>query len=186
VLGGLTAGVYLRILAWLAKHQSEGISMKIRLLSFVALFALLLVSTAILADGRPTGLRIGRLVSGGGTNVELDVTVTGTNFYYGGFSSTVWLGNEIDSWYFGFDVSQFESSNYSVPLPWAIDWGDGDQVGHVRLFSDNSSGPWRGTFAHTYSLPGSYQVTVRPDWRPAGARVELKLDETREVVIRLP
>ena len=39
--------------------------MKAKILSLFSLFALLVVSTAMLADGRPAGLRIGRAVSGG-------------------------------------------------------------------------------------------------------------------------
>jgi hypothetical protein len=129
--------------------------MKTQLITLFSLFALLLVSTAVLADGRPTGIRIGRAVSGGGTNVEIDVTVPGTNYYFytfGGYS-TVWLGNLAP---FGF---QYASDNYSVPLPWAVEWGDGYYFGHVPLFG-SPGGPFTGTFSHTYLTPGSYTITV--------------------------
>lgn len=130
-----------------------------KILPLFALLALLLVSTAALSDGRPTGLRIGRLVSGGGTNVELDITVTETDRYYGDFTTSVWLGNTVTS-VFSLVASQFESNNFSVPLPWAIDWGDGSQAQGARVFRDPGPGPFTGTFAHTYAVPGSYQVTV--------------------------
>ncbi len=53
--------------------------MKARLITLFSLLVLLLVSTAVLADGRPTGIRIGRIVGSGGSTtptVEIDVTVT--------------------------------------------------------------------------------------------------------------
>ncbi|TDJ31630.1 MAG: hypothetical protein E2O56_06735 [Gammaproteobacteria bacterium] len=133
--------------------------MKAKILSLFSLFALLLVSTAILADGRPTGIRIGRAVSGGNMNVEIDVTVTDTDYYYaGGFggSNTVWLGNRV-----GWDTTywQYASPTENVPLPWAIDWGDGYQTLNAPLFGP-SSGPWQGTFAHTYLVPGTYTIVA--------------------------
>ena len=137
--------------------------MKTKLLTLLSLLALLLVSTFALADGRPTGIRIGRLVSGGGTNVEIDVTVPNTNRTFDTFSSTVWLGN---GWglndylpYYSYQFYQFASTARNVPLPWAIDWGDGSYVGFATLFG-TSGGPWTGTFAHTYAVPGSYTITV--------------------------
>jgi len=137
--------------------------MKNKILSLIALLSLLLVSTAILADGRPTGIRIGRAVSGGGTNVEIDITVPGTDFYYvpGGFSTTVWLGNTLENrgFTYGEDVTQFASPAHNVPLPWAIDWGDSYYFDGAVL-SGPSGGPFRGTFEHTYVTPGSYVITV--------------------------
>jgi hypothetical protein len=132
-----------------------------------SLLALLLVSTAILADGRPTGIRIGRAVSGGGTNVQIDVTVTDTFYGYSGgasnfYYSTVWLGNQLGGWTDAWGqqyASPWTSINGADPLPWAIDWGDGYYVGDAPLFGP-PGGPWQGTFAHTYVTPGSYTVTA--------------------------
>jgi hypothetical protein len=135
--------------------------MKMKILSFVSLMALLLVSTAILADGRPTGIRIGRAVSGGGTNVQMDITVPAVDYYYDSFSTDVWLGNTLPNRGFAgtWNVEQYESSASSVPLPWAIDWGDSSFRDEVVLFGP-SGGPFRGTFEHTYVTPGNYLVTV--------------------------
>ena len=137
--------------------------MKTKLLTLFSLLVLLLVSTSILADGRPTGIRIGRATgSFGGTTpmVEIDVTVPGTDSYYPGFSTTVWLGNRLESrGPSSFDAWQYASSASSVPLPWAIDWGDGSQSGRAQLFGP-PGGPFTGTFAHTYLIPGTYIVTV--------------------------
>jgi len=138
--------------------------MKAKLLTLFSLLALLLVSTAILADGRPTGIRIGRAVSGGNMNVEIDVTIPNTDFYYsGGFggSNTVWLGNRM-GW--DTDIWQYTggwtyTSPFADPLPWAIEWGDGYYFGDAVLFGP-SSGPWQGTFAHTYLAPGSYTIVA--------------------------
>jgi hypothetical protein len=133
--------------------------MKAKILSLFSLLALLLVSTSILADGRPTGIRIGRLVSGGNQNVELDVTVTGTNRTYSPFNSSneQWIGYDI----WGSSSRAWQvTSNYNEPLPFAVDWGDSSWIGNTVLFRTGGSGPWRGTFAHTYTLPGVYTVTV--------------------------
>ena len=138
--------------------------MKTKLLTLFSLLALLLVSTSILADGRPTGIRIGRAVSGGGTNVEIDVTMTGTFYAYGYYPyySTVWLGNGLghgNSPWATQLASAWSSNNSPDPLPWAVDWGDGNYVGDAVLFGPGG-GPWTGTFAHTYVTPGSYTVTA--------------------------
>ena len=134
--------------------------MKTRILILASSLALLLLlSTLALADGRPTGIRITRLVSGGNMNVELDISVTGTNRNYNSFNSSYeqWIGNTI--WTsFGADSGwQYASSNGNVALPYAIEWGDGDFVRRTRLFG---GGPWVGTFSHTYGTPGTYTVTV--------------------------
>ena len=132
--------------------------MKTKLLALFSLLALLLASTAALADGRPTGIRISRATSGGNMNVEIDVTMTDTLYPYDPFYSTVWLGNTIG----GFDdnwATQYASNNFSVPLPWAVDWGDGSQHRRVVLFGE-AFGPWAGTFSHTYVVPGNYIVRV--------------------------
>ena len=98
--------------------------MKTKLFTLFSLLALLLVSTAILADGRPTGIRIGRAASGGGdASVEIDVTVTDTwfsyayptdNFYtYYGISyntTTVWIGNILGGWV----SSRRRATNFSL------------------------------------------------------------------------
>jgi len=138
----------------------EGI-MKTKLLTLFSLLTLLLVSTFALADGRPTGIRIGRAVSGGNMNVEIDVTVPNTDFYYsGGFggSSTVWLGNRMgwntNIWQY---TGAWTTPNTPDPLPWAIEWGDGYYVGQGVLFGP-SNGPWQGTFSHTYLAPGTYTI----------------------------
>lgn len=133
--------------------------MKAKLLTLFSLLALLLVSTAILADGRPTGIRIGRLVSGGGQNVELDVTVVGTNRLYSGEfdrSTSVWIGPEFQG-PFGTDLGQYTGPSQYVSF--GISWGDGYGYTDVPLFGP-PGGPFTGTFAHTYALPGSYPVKV--------------------------
>jgi len=133
--------------------------MKTKILTLFSLLALLLVSTAALSDGRPTGIRIGRLVSGGGTNVEIDVTVAGTDYSWNTVSTTAWLGNAWSSPNpAGYPQFQYASDDYSVPLPPGIDWGDGNTFARPVLFGP-PGGPWRGTFAHTYT-PGSYTITV--------------------------
>ena len=69
--------------------------MKTKLLALLSLLALLLVSTAILADGRPTGLRITRAVGSAGSTtptVEIDISVTGTTDYYAYGTGSVWIG----------------------------------------------------------------------------------------------
>jgi hypothetical protein len=134
--------------------------MKAKILTLFSLFALLLVSTAILADGRPAGLRIGRAVSGGNMNVEIDITVGGTDYYYyfGGFggSNTVWLGNRV-----GWDTTywQYASPAHNVALPYAIDWGDGYHTTNLPMFGSPGGG-WQGTFAHSYVVPGTYTITA--------------------------
>jgi len=134
--------------------------MKTKLLTLFSLLALLLVSTAALADGRPTGLRISRATSGGNMNVEIDVTVPNTdNYYPGSFDTTVWLGNDMTPFYTVGVIQQYASSAHNSPLPWAIDWGDGSYFGHVRLFGP-PGGPFTGTFAHTYVTPGTFIITV--------------------------
>ena len=141
--------------------------MKAKILSLFSLLALLLVSTSILADGRPTGIRIGRLVSGGGTNVEMDVTVPGTNYYYTFDASTVhWIGYTL--WGGGCCRAWQVTSSYNEPLPFAIDWGDGSFVGNTLLFGP-PTGPWTGTFSHTYTTPGNYTVTVGDSYGTGGA-----------------
>lgn len=132
--------------------------MKAKILSLFSLLALLLISTAILADGRPTGIRISRLVSGGGTNVELDATVTGTNFYYtfAGFSSTVFMGPGISN---GVGNRGVEVTPGGDLLFYGIDWGDGSVHTAMVLFGP-AGGPFTGTFSHTYADPGTYQVTI--------------------------
>jgi len=157
--------------------------MRIRLLSFVALLALLLVSTAILADGRPTGLRIGRLVSGGGTNVQLDITVPGTDYYYESYSTDVWLGYTLPNRGGGtFDARQYESSARNVPLPWAIDWGDSYYRDEVVLFGP-SGGPFTATFSHTYATPGTYTVTVGDALCCSEGRIEVQKGNGSPTVI---
>ncbi len=158
--------------------------MKTKLLTLFSLLAMLLVSTAVLADGRPTGIRIGnmRTLGGAGERLDIDVTVTGTDKVYDGFSSEVWIGNTLEDvgsfyqavWtyntYYGgtflyggtsyvSSAWQFASSSYNVPLPWAIEWGDGAYEGVRRLFGP-PGGPWTGTFSHTYEMPGTFNVTV--------------------------
>jgi len=134
--------------------------MKTKLLTLFSLLALLLVSTVVMADGRPTGIRIGRLVSGGGTNVQLDITVPGTDFYYESFNTEVWIGNTLRNRGFSsFEVYQWSSSSRSVPLPWAIDWGDSYFRGDALLLGP-PGGPFVGTFSHTYVTPGTYTVTA--------------------------
>lgn len=156
--------------------------MKKILLPLFGLITLLITSTAVLADGRPTGIRIGnmRTLGGAGERLEMDVTVTGTDKSYtnGSFSTTVWLGNtleEVGSFYatpwtsvfsgtyggtsYSSSAWQYASGSYNVPLPWAIDWGDGNYANGVRL-SGPPGGPWQGTFSHTYDAPGTFNVTV--------------------------
>jgi len=150
--------------SWGAVHIAQERIMKTKLLALFSLLALLLVSTAILADGRPTGIRITRAVSGGNMNVEIDISVTGTNNYYTPFngSETIWIGNRIYDYinfYADGEIWVYASSAQNVPLPWAIDWGDGSYVRNTVIF-DSQAGPWVGAFAHTYMVPGSYVVTV--------------------------
>jgi len=132
--------------------------LKTRILILASSLALLLLSSLALADGRPTGIRITRLVSGGNMNVELDISVTGTNRSYNSFNTSYeqWIGNTVWS-IFSDDGWQYASSTGSVALPYAIDWGDGDVVRRTPLFG---GGPWGGTFSHTYTTPGTYTVTV--------------------------
>jgi len=139
--------------------------MKAKILSLFSLLALLLVSTSILADGRPTGIRISRLTSGGNQNVELDVSVTGTNRSYNTFndSSQQWIGYQI---WGASDRAWQVTPSYNAPLPFAIDWGDSSWVGSTVLFRTDGIGPWRGTFSHTYTVPGSYTVTVGDAYGP--------------------
>ena len=133
--------------------------MKAKILSLISLLALLLVSTSILAEGRPTGIRIGRAVSGGGLTVEIDATITGTTDYYGFDGSTnAWLGNNIRT-FKGDQGWQYASSSLNVPLPWAVDWGDSYYLPNQILFGP-SGGPYRGTFSHTYAVGGTYAVTI--------------------------
>ena len=130
--------------------------MNAKLLSCISLFALLLVSTAVLADGRPTGLRIGRAVSGGSHVVQIDITMTGTNSYYES-SNTAWLEATIDGG--TFVGRRYASSARNVFVPYAIDWGDGSSIREVPLYTAGGP-PFRGTFEHTYVDPGTYVVTV--------------------------
>jgi len=139
--------------------------MKTRILTSISLLALLLVSTSILADGRPTGIRIGRLVSGGGTNVELDVTITDTNFVYDSFYTQIWMGPALNT-----GPEPIQVTGNGGALPYAIDWGDGEVRGDVTLLGP-STGPWTGTFAHSYTAPGTYTVTVGDAYQ---GKVELK------------
>jgi len=139
--------------------------MKTKLLTLFSLLALLLVSTAILADGRPTGIRIGRAVSGGNMNVEIDVSITNTyTFYFGDGSNTVWIGNSLGggptyAWARQYTGTFSPGPGAADPLPWAIDWGDGYYLGNAVLFGPGS-GPWTGTFSHTYLTPGTYLITA--------------------------
>jgi len=134
--------------------------MKTKLLTLFSLLALLLVSTAVLADGRPTGIRIGRAVSGGGTNVQIDITVPSTDVYYsGGFSTSVWIGNSLKGGSVWQYTSAWTPTAFVDPLPRAIEWGDGYNLFEGQLFGP-PGGPYRGTFSHTYVDPGSYIITV--------------------------
>jgi len=138
--------------------------MKTKLLVLFSLLALLLVSTSVLADGRPTGIRIGRATgSFGGTTpmVEIDVTITGTDVPWNTNYSTAWLGYAWSNGptQTGYPIFQYASSNFSVGYPHAIEWGDGYYLGNATLFGP-PGGPWQGTFAHTYQTPGSYTITV--------------------------
>jgi len=149
--------------------------MKTKLLTLFSLLALLLVSTSILANGRPTGVRISRLVSGGGLNVEMDVTITGTNRFYPNAdtgwtqTTTAWLGNTLYTAFSLDFVGQTDGNGNNLPP--AIDWGDGITVGDAQLFGP-AGGPFTGTFTHTYALSGTYAVTVGdaygPDFRILG------------------
>jgi len=133
--------------------------MKTKILSLFSLLALLLVSTSLLAEGRPTGIRIGRAVSGGGLTVEIDATITGTTGYYGFDGSTnAWLGNNIRT-FTGDPGWQYASSSRNVPLPWAVEWGDSYYESNQLLFGP-PGGPYRGTFSHTYAVGGTYMVTI--------------------------
>jgi hypothetical protein len=131
--------------------------MKTKLTILFSLPALLLVSTAILADGMPSGIRISRTAFGGDNNVEIDVTVD-TTFLWNSTSSIVLIGN---AWLSGGGGTfyHYASPSFSEPLPWAIDWGDGYYLRTAPLFG-SSGGPYRGTFAHTYLTPGAYTITV--------------------------
>ncbi len=148
--------------------------MKTKILSLFPLLFLLLVSTSVLANGRPTGIRISRLVSGGGTNVEMDVTVTATNRFYspgltfGATRTTVWLGNYIVG-----PFTTFASQDYANgdPLPWGIKWGDGVYHASAPL-TGPSGGPFTGTFSHTYAVPGDYTVTVGDAYGPSSFNSE--------------
>jgi hypothetical protein len=143
--------------------------MKAKILSLFSLLTLLLVSTAILADGRPTGIRIGRVANISASGVEIDITVPGTDSAYtGGLwngNTSVWLGNTLGNTlnFLSYGIFQFESSSRNVPLPWAIDWGDGSYyAGSAPVFGP-PGGPFVGTFAHTYvpgGMPYSYTITV--------------------------
>jgi len=69
--------------------------MKTKLLTLFSLLVLVLVSTAALADGMPTGIRISRTVGSGGSTtptVEIDVTVD-TTFAWQTTASTITIGN---------------------------------------------------------------------------------------------
>ncbi len=146
---------------------SEGRKMKAKILSLFSLFALLLVSTAILADGRPTGIRIGSVTSVGASGVEIGITVPGTDSLYtfGPFSgnTSVWLGNTLGNTQpYGSPAWQYASPSHDVPLPWAIDWGDGYYYGDTVLFGP-PGGPFTGSFTHTYPPAGmafTYTITV--------------------------
>lgn len=144
-----------------------------RILSSFSLLALLLVTTAALANGRPTGIRIGHVEgSGGSTNptVAVDVTITGTDTYYptNGFSTTVWLDNTIWTAGFGNYDPQYASGSFAEPLPGgAIDWGDGEVLEKARLFGP-PGGPFRGRFSHSYSAPGRYTITAGDAVGPNG------------------
>jgi hypothetical protein len=144
--------------------------MKARILSLIALFALLLVSTAALSDGRPTGIRIGSVTNISASGVEIDITVPGTDSLYtfgpfGGYGNTsVWLNNALGGTlnYLSVTIWQYASSSQNVPLPWAIDWGDGYYYGDTVLFGP-PGGPFTGSFMHTYPPAGgpqSYTITV--------------------------
>jgi len=144
--------------------------MKARILILISLLALLLVSTAVLADGRPTGIRIGRVANISASGVEIDVTVPGTGSLYTAptanwsGNTSVWLGNSLGNAYnfYGYPVWQYRSPSFSVPLPWAIDWGDGYRTTSTVVFGP-PGGPFVGTFSHTYvpgGMPYSYTITV--------------------------
>ena len=141
--------------------------MKARILSLISLFALLLVSTAILADGRPTGIRIGSVTRFSASGVEINVTVPGTttpypgNSSFGGGNTSVWIGNGLGTTRFDRPVWQYVSSSFSVPLPWAIDWGDGYRTTST-LLTGPPGGPFTGAFQHTYVPAGGPQTyTIR-------------------------
>ena len=60
------------------KTVLERKSTKVKLLPPFSLLAVLPLNTAILTNGRPADILIGRVVSGGGTDVEIDITLTDT------------------------------------------------------------------------------------------------------------
>ncbi|TDJ31628.1 MAG: hypothetical protein E2O56_06725 [Gammaproteobacteria bacterium] len=142
--------------------------MKAKILSLFSLIALLLVSTAILADGRPTGIRIGSVTNVGASGVEIDITVPGTDYLYTAgvwatFGSVVYLNNSPGNTLpYGGPAYQFASPAHNVPLPWAIDWGDGSYRSAAGL-QGPPGGPFVGTFTHTYppaGMPMTYTITV--------------------------
>jgi len=138
--------------------------MKVKILFLFSLLALLLVSTAVLADGRPTGIRITRVVGSGGSTtptVQIEISASDVAYPWGtSAGTTIMLGNAWGNSYSpGSTFYHYASSSLSVPFPPAIDWGDGNTIREAFLFGP-SAGPWRGSFSHTYAAPGRYVITI--------------------------
>lgn len=127
---------------------------------FIAAVLLLVVHSAVFAQGRPSGIRITvtnvDTVSG---QVDFDVTLN-TSAPYGvppAATPSGFLGDYLFTVFYATTYPPGYTGRLLDPAVMAIDYGDGNTIPRTKI-ANVGPGQFRGSFSHTYPGPGIYDL----------------------------